>query len=313
MRRLSLDQLHAVVEVVELGSFSAAARSLNLTQPAVSLQVRELEQRLGVQLVERLGKRAYATAAGAELIERAHRIEREVDDAIDAMRRRRDGGLARIRIGTGGSILAYLLPPALRTLRRKHPNIEIVVMTGTTDEIAARIGRNDLDIGLVTMPVVERSLSVVLVRSDPMVAVLPPTEQDAPRTLDAATLGRYPLIFDSTGATMHQIARGWFRAAGIEPRAAMELGHAAMRNLISAGLGASILPIEAVLGDSSNAPVVLRPLDPPLTRTLAIIRRSDKRDELALTQVHEALLAIQKRRLTLPRSSDRVDPGGAGE
>ena len=71
MRRLSLDQLHAVVEVVQLGSFSAAARNLNLTQPAVSLQVRELEQRLGVQLVERLGKRAYATAAGAELIERA--------------------------------------------------------------------------------------------------------------------------------------------------------------------------------------------------------------------------------------------------
>ena len=300
MRRLSLDQLHAVVEVVQLGSFSAAARNLNLTQPAVSLQVRELEQRLGVQLVERLGKRAYATAAGAELIERARRIEREVDDALDAMRRRRDGGLARIRIGTGGSILAYLLPPVLRTLRRKHPNIEIVVMTGTTDEMAARIAQNDLDIALVTMPVMERSVSVVLVRSDPMVAVLPPTEQDAPPKLDAATLGRYPLIFDSTGATMHQIARGWFRAAGIEPRAAMELGHAAMRNLISAGLGASILPIEAVMGDASNAPVVLRPLDPPVTRTLAIIRRSDKRDEPALTAVHEALLAIQKRRLTLP-------------
>lgn len=300
MRRLSLDQLHAVVEVVQLGSFSAAARSLNLTQPAVSLQVRELEQRLGVQLVERLGKRAYATAAGAELIERARRIEREVDDAIDAMRRRRDGGLSRIRIGTGGSILAYLLPPALRTLRRKHPSIEIVVMTGTTDEIAASVARNDLDVGLVTMPVVERSLSVVLVRSDPMVAVLPPTERDAPSKLDAATLGRYPLIFDSTGATMHQIARGWFRAAGIEPRAAMELGHAAIRNLISAGLGASILPIEAVMGDASNAPVVLRPLDPPVTRTLAIIRRNDKRDEPALAAVHEALLAIQKRRLTLP-------------
>ena len=311
MRRLSLDQLHAVVQVVQHGSFSAAARSLNLTQPAVSLQVRELEQRLGVQLVERLGKRAYATAAGAELIERARRIEREVDDALDAMRRRRDGGLARIRIGTGGSILAYLLPPVLRTLRRKHPSIEIVVMTGTTDEMAARIAANDLDIALVTMPVVERSVNVVLVRSDPMVAVLPPTERGAPPTLDAATLGRYPLIFDSTGATMHQIARGWFRAAGIEPRAAMELGHAAMRNLISAGLGASILPIEAVMGDSSTAPVVLRPLDPPLTRTLAIIRRSDKADDPALTAVHEALLAIQKRRLTLPGVAERLGPGTA--
>jgi DNA-binding transcriptional LysR family regulator len=171
--------------------------------------------------------------------------------------------------------------------------------------MAARIVQNDLDIALVTMPVMERSVSIVLVRSDPMVAVLPPTEQNAPPKLDAATLGRYPLIFDSTGATMHQIARGWFRAAGIEPRAAMELGHAAMRNLISAGLGASILPIEAVLGDSSNAPVVLRPLDPPVTRTLAIIRRNDKPDELALTQVQEALLSLKNRRLILPKGSDR--------
>jgi molybdenum-dependent DNA-binding transcriptional regulator ModE len=86
VRRLSLDQLHAVVEVVRLGSFSAAARNLSLTQPAVSLQVRELEQRLGLKLIERIGKRAYATAAGTELIERARRIEREVDDALDAMR-----------------------------------------------------------------------------------------------------------------------------------------------------------------------------------------------------------------------------------
>jgi DNA-binding transcriptional LysR family regulator len=80
----------------------------------------------------------------------------------------------------------------------------------------------------------------------------------------------------------------------------MELGHAAMRNLISAGLGASILPIEAVMGDASSAPVVIRQLDPPLTRTLAIIRRSDKPDEAALTHVHDALLAIKNRRLTLP-------------
>ena len=113
------------------------------------------------------------------------------------------------------------------------------------------------------MPVMERSVSVVVVRSDPMVAVLPPTERNAPPTLDAATLGRYPLIFDSTGATMHQIARGWFRAAGIEPRAAMELGHAAMRNLISAGLGASILPIEAVMGDASMLPWCCAPSTRP--------------------------------------------------
>jgi DNA-binding transcriptional LysR family regulator len=300
MRRLNLDQLSSLVKVVQLKSFSAAARELNLTQPAVSLQVRELEERLGVQLVERLGKRAYATAAGAELIEHAHRIDRDADEATDAMRRRREGGLARVRIGTGTAILTYLLPPLLRDLRQRHPNVELVIMTGTADEMALQVAQNDVDIGLVMLPVGDRTLNVTVVREDPMLAVLPPSENRAPPVLDAAALNRYPLIFDPTGTKMHELARGWFRAAGIEPRAAMELGHFAIRNIVSAGLGASILAVESLLEDASNAPVILRPLRPALTRTLAIIRRKDKPGEPALKQVHDALLALRDRRIRLP-------------
>jgi DNA-binding transcriptional LysR family regulator len=300
MRRLNLDQLASLIKVVKLGSFSAAARELNLTQPAVSLQVRELEERLGVQLVERLGKRAYATAAGAELIEHARRIERDVDEATDAMRRRRDGGLSRVRIGTGAAILTHLLPPALRTLRRRHPNIELVITTGTADEMAVQAAQNDIDIGFVMLPVADRTLGVTIVREDPMLAVLPPSEHRAPPVLDPAALNRYPLIFDPTGSKMHEIARDWFRAAGIEPRAAMELGPFAIRNIVSAGLGASILTVEALLGEASDAPVVLRPLRPALARTLAIIRRKDKPDEPALKQVHDALLALRDLRIVLP-------------
>jgi DNA-binding transcriptional LysR family regulator len=301
MRRLNLDQLHAVTEVVRLGSFSAAARSLNLTQPAISFQVRELEERLGLLLIERLGKRAYATPAGAELIEYAHRIDRDVDDAMDAMRRRREGGLARVRLGTGSILLACLLPPVLRELHRKHPRIELVVTTGTSDEISAQVAQNTIDIGLVSLPIAERSLTVTLVREDPMLAVLPPSERRAPPVLDAATLARYPLIFDVGGTRIHQLARDWFRAAGIEPRATMEVGHFAIRNIVSAGLGASILTIESVLGDAS-APVVLRPLDPPLTRPLAIVRRSDKPDDPALVHVQDALLALRNHNIELPRT-----------
>ena len=300
MRRLNLDQLRAVSTVVELGSFSAAARSLNLTQPAVSLQVRELEDRLGVQLVERLGKRAYATAAGADLLERAKRIDREVDDAVDAMRRRREGGLARVRLATGGSILAHLLPGVLGELRRKHPNIELVIATGTTDVVAAMIVRNELDIALVTMPVADPALAVTIVREDPMVAVLPPTETHAPRKLDPAALARYPLMFDPGRPMMHELARGWLRDAGIEPRAAMEVDHFAARSLVSAGLGASVLTIEAAMGDSGIAPVVIRPLDPPLTRTLALVSRKGKRDDPALAAVRAALMSVRDRKLVLP-------------
>ena len=76
MRGLNFDQLRTLLEVVEQGSFSAAARRLNLTQPAISLQIRELERRFGVRLIERLGKQAHATVPGRELIEAAQRILR---------------------------------------------------------------------------------------------------------------------------------------------------------------------------------------------------------------------------------------------
>ena len=79
MRSLNLDQLRALLEVVELGSFSAAARRLNLTQPAISLQIRELERRFGVQLIERLGKQAHATVPGRALVEAAQRIFHECE------------------------------------------------------------------------------------------------------------------------------------------------------------------------------------------------------------------------------------------
>ncbi|HZM48812.1 MAG TPA: LysR substrate-binding domain-containing protein [Burkholderiales bacterium] len=313
MRRLNLDQLRAVTEVMRLGSFSAAARSLNLTQPAISFQVRELEERLGLELIERLGKRAYPTPAGAELIEYAHRIDRDVDDAMDAMRRRREGGLARVRIGTGSILLASLLPSVLREVQRKRPQIELVVTTGTSDEISAHVAQNSVDIGLVSLPIAERSLTVMRVREDPMLAVLPPSERRAPPVLDPATLARYPLIFDVGGTRIHQLARDWFRAAGIEPRATMEIGHFAIRNIVSAGLGASILTIESVLADAS-APVILRALDPQLTRELAIVRRSDKPDDPALMHVQDALLALRNRNLMPPgiRVGPRRGSGGRG-
>ena len=99
MRNLNLDQLRTLLEVVELGNFSAAARRLNLTQPAVSLQVRELEQRFGVQLIERMGKQAHATAPGRDLIEAARRIFSECEVADAAMRRFREGWIGRVHLG----------------------------------------------------------------------------------------------------------------------------------------------------------------------------------------------------------------------
>ena len=100
MRSLNLDQLRTLTEVAALGSFSAAARRLNLTQPAVSLQIRELESRWGLPLIERLGKKAFATAPGRELIAHARRIADACEATEAAMRGLREGSLGRVRISS---------------------------------------------------------------------------------------------------------------------------------------------------------------------------------------------------------------------
>src|SRR5204863_9981092 len=123
MRSLSLDQLRALLEVVERGSFSAAARHLNLTQPAISLQIRELERRFGVQLIERLGKQAHATVPGRALVDAGQRIFHECEQADAAMLRFRKGWVGRVRIATTLSSMIYRLPPILRGVRLDYPGI----------------------------------------------------------------------------------------------------------------------------------------------------------------------------------------------
>src|SRR5262245_52159315 len=100
MRSLNLDQLRTLTEVIACGSFSAAARRLNLTQPAVSLHVRELEARFGVRLIERLGKQAHATEPGRELAEAAHRVLSDCGAIDAAMRRFQKRWLGHVRVGT---------------------------------------------------------------------------------------------------------------------------------------------------------------------------------------------------------------------
>ena len=155
MRSLNLDQLRALLRVVELGSFSAAARQLNLTQPAVSLQIRELERRFGVRLIERLGKRAHTTAPGATLVEAARRIFHECDLIDAAMRPYRDGWIGRVQIGATNTMLVHVLPPILRELSLEHPGIDLHVTNMPTRESVERILQNRLDLALVTLPVRE--------------------------------------------------------------------------------------------------------------------------------------------------------------
>src|SRR5262245_18417854 len=173
MRNLNLDQLRSLIEVAELGSFTRAAKRLHLTQPAISQQIRELENRCGLQLVDRVGKRAVATPAGRELITHGRRIMADAEHALAAVRQHKEGTAGRVHIGTGPTALVYLLPATLRQLRDEHPDIEIVVTSGTTHSIAEGLLSNTIHIGFTPLPVAADGLAVVPVRTEPMLAILP--------------------------------------------------------------------------------------------------------------------------------------------
>jgi DNA-binding transcriptional LysR family regulator len=180
MRNLNLDQLRTLVEVVELASFSAAARRLNLTQPAVSLQIRELERRFGVRLIERMGKQAHATAPGRDLIEAAQRIFHDCDLAEAAMRRFRDGWIGRVEIGTTNTAMTYELPPILRRLRLDYPGIDLRLVNLATRESVEHIIANKIDLALVTLPVESSKLRITPLRPYQLVAILPAGTPDVP-------------------------------------------------------------------------------------------------------------------------------------
>jgi DNA-binding transcriptional LysR family regulator len=241
MRALNLDQLKALEAVAETGSFTAAARLLNLTQSAISVQIRELEERFGVRLIDRLGKKAFPTEAGLEMIERSRRIGEEVEGITADMRRRREGWLGRVRLGAAPNILTYLLPPILKTLRDTHPTLEISVRTGITRNLVGYVLRNELDLALVTLPVEEKGLALTPWRSDPMVAMFPESAGDVPRNVTPAFMAKWPLILD--GRSQNDLmVRAWVRASGSEPKVGIELGQPeAIRNVVAVDLGASIV------------------------------------------------------------------------
>ena len=161
----TLDQLRTLIEVVERGSFTEARKA-----PASdAARDQSADPRVGAplraRLVERVGKRAFATAAGRELIMRGRRILTDAEHALVAVRQHKEGTAGRVHIGTGPTALVYLLPPALRKLRDPHPDIELVVTTGTSHTISEGLLSNVLDIGFTALPVASKELEVVPVRT----------------------------------------------------------------------------------------------------------------------------------------------------
>jgi len=292
MRGFSLDQLETFAVVAELGSFSAAAARLSLTQPAISFQIRQLERRLGQRLVERIGRRTQPTAAGHDLLPHIRRIDEAVTGAVEAMAYHTRGIAGRVRLGTGATACIYLLPPLLSDLRRRFPQLEIVVRTGNSPEILRDLDDNLLDVALVTLPAPGRMFAVEKLIEDEIVAVFPPGA-DPPLAVSPASLMELPVLLYEPGGNARRVIDDWFAGAGTAAKPVMELGSIeAIKQLVVAGLGCGLLPQMAAggrAGGTGDGNIIVRPLTPRLHRELGMVLRRDKVPDRSLREVIRVL------------------------
>jgi len=291
MRGLNVDQLRTFAEVVEHQSFSAAAARLGVSQPAVSLQMRQLEKRFGVRLIERVGRRAAPTAAGVEFLTHARAVEAALDAAMEAMAPHAKGAAGRVRLGTGATACIYLLPPMLRDLRQRFPSLDIMVSTGNTPDMVRAVEENRIDVAFVTLPAAGRMLDVRPVLDDEFVLVAP-RGMRLPREITAAELARLPLVQYEPGANTRRVVDEWAMRAGQALKPIMGLGSVeAMKELTGAGLGACVLPRMALRG--RREPFAVRHLKPRLYRKLALVIRRDKPLTKALREMVRAISALK--------------------
>ena len=136
---------------METGSLSAAARVLRITQPAASQQVKELERALATRLLQRGAGPVRPTAAGEAVLAQARRVQAAVDDLLAAAAAFQGGEVGRVRLGTGATACIHLLPPLLARMKQRMPGLEIIIATGNTSDMLARVLSGSLDLALVTL------------------------------------------------------------------------------------------------------------------------------------------------------------------
>ena len=278
MATLNLDHLVTFRMVISRGSFSGAAEALGISQPAVSLQIRQLEQVFQVRLIERTSRGIKPTPAGMTLSEYSMKIDAAVGAAVESVSLHSDEITGTVVVGTGATACIHLLPPLLQQLRLSHPLLKVDVRTGNTSDIVRGVEENRIDIGLVTLPAAGKCLSVSPLGTDEFVVIMEKDLSGRSATpLSPDDLLPLPLIIFEPGSGTRSLIDEWFRDAGYAARPVMELGSIeAIKRMVRAGLGYSIVPRMAVEDMEEREGLSLHSMVPPHYRTLGTIMREDR-------------------------------------
>ncbi len=237
---MEIRQLKAFLAIAEAKTFTAGARRVNVTQAAISMQIRQLEDEVGLPVFTRTPRRVIMTEAGEYLLDRARKILREHDTALAEIAELGGVEHGRLRIGSASAeFAAQQLPGILQGLRKKFPNSEIAVSAGTSLTLVEKIMHGEIDIAFVSLPVENSSITTDLLFSDEIVAIAHPTHPMAKeKYISAAALAGEKLILGERGGNTRRMIDDFFNAANVRPHVIMELSRQeAVNQMVEANLG----------------------------------------------------------------------------
>ena len=231
---MEIRQLKAFLAIAEAKTFTAGARRVNVTQAAISMQIRQLEEEVGLQLFTRTPRRVILTEAGEYLLERARKILREHDSALAEIAEVAGAELGRLRIGSAsGTFAMHQLPWILIRLKEKYPNSDLSVSSGTSQKLVDRMMHGEIDMAFVSLPVDNANITTESIFSDEIVAIghpKHPLRND--KYISAAALAGEDLILGEQGGNTRRMIDEFFNAANVKPNITMELSRQEAINLM---------------------------------------------------------------------------------
>jgi LysR family transcriptional regulator, transcription activator of glutamate synthase operon len=271
---------------------SRAAIELAVAQPAITKQLKDLERELeGGKLFERVGRRLRLTETGRVLLTHARTVLAQVDALRAEMRER--GGLSSGRVGIGAppSVGERLLPNILRRFHRDYPHVELHVVEGDTAGLLSQLDIGSIDMAVVTLPLVQRGLTIAQLFSEDLVVVLPP---DHPLAANAqvtiADLADERFLLHSPAGFVREATAQACRQAGFLPQIVLDSGSIELvLRLVAADLGVAIIPPIALTGAE---PLAVRPLaNPPIRRTMGLATRESRSLTPAAARMRDDVIA----------------------
>jgi LysR family transcriptional regulator, hydrogen peroxide-inducible genes activator len=270
---VTLRQLRYFNALASHGHFGRAAEACAISQPAMSMQIKELEEALGGVLLERGARQVALTNVGEEAVQRVRDILRLVDELGDLVRASRDRLVGRLRIGMIPTIAPYLLPKVIGNLTRMHPELDIHVRETVTPRLIQELAEGRLDTAIVALPVSEPSLLEVALFSEHFLLVRPGEDEGTP-VPNSKTLSAMRLLLLEEGHCFRDQALS-FCSMQSSPREVLDASSlSTLVQMVSAGIGVTLIPEMAVAVETRSASVsVARFRNPQPSRTIGMIWR----------------------------------------